>query len=233
TNVAFVGNPMVFTSTKQVFITHGSTIYATVRCFNTRGLWSEVSSSGVTLIYELPDITNALIETLTNKNSHFTCKDGIQNEIDMIRIKWDGFRVHHDSIHHFTLNIESPSENGMNSLFELGDDGRQQATIKPMTFKQNQQYKATIQAVDMIGRTSDGVQVFFTTETLPPNITDVKMTATWMDRTTAVLTWADVFTSDSDIYYELTIGTNPGGSDIMKWVETKETSFTLYAIDNS
>ena len=43
------------------------------------------------------------------------------------------------------------------------------------------------------------------------------------DGTTFLITWNDVFATDSRLLFEITIGTTEGGSDILQWVETLET----------
>ncbi|CAH1802767.1 unnamed protein product [Owenia fusiformis] len=231
--VLFSGNPMLFNSTNHVNLKHGTKVYAIVRCFNTLGLWSQTSSTGITVISEPPDVSHALIESLPNKMSHFPCSDWIQNDIHTIRLKWDGFQKSTNHIDYYQVNIEMTNGDVNGTIYELINDGRRQITMEPLTLQQNTHYKASIKAVDMVGSVSDGVQLMFTADTNPPNKTGIRISHKWLEGTTVRFLWEGVFISDSDLYYELTIGTNPGGSDIMKWVETKQTSFTLYAVDNS
>lgn len=42
-----------------------------------------------------------------------------------------------------------------------------------------------------------------------------------------VVSWDNIFTSDNDLFYEVSSGSTQGGVNIIQWLETRQTSITF------
>jgi hypothetical protein len=55
------------------------------------------------------------------------------------------------------------------------------------------------------------------------------VTGLWTGDGQLVLSWTNAFVSDTPLIYELTVGTHRGSGNVLQWLETAETSYTLKA----
>lgn len=55
------------------------------------------------------------------------------------------------------------------------------------------------------------------------------LTSAWHGNGTVDLSWDGLFVSSSPLYFEVSIGTILGGSDVMQWVETMNTDACIAA----
>ncbi|CAH1794767.1 unnamed protein product [Owenia fusiformis] len=225
--------PMTFSTRNFTSLKHGTIIYATVRCFNNLGLWSEQSSNGVTILKTPSNVQDAFVDILSNRISQFQCHEGFHNDLETLRIKWTGVQSQSNYIHHYEVHIVDKYDNDRNQVYTIGQDGRQQGQLDSLQFQQNKRYKVKILAVDHLGVNSEDFCTMFVIEAHRPNKTGVAMTHTWMTDASVRLLWSNAFISSSELYYEVTVGTKPGGTNVMKWFETKATSITLNDVDNS
>ena len=53
------------------------------------------------------------------------------------------------------------------------------------------------------------------------------LTSAWHGNGTVDLSWDGLFVSSSPLYFEVSIGTILGGSDVMQWVETMNTGMRV------
>ncbi|CAH1787741.1 unnamed protein product [Owenia fusiformis] len=224
---------MVFKS-DNLHVEHGTTVYTTVRCFNARGLWLQSSSNGVTVLSKPPDNTEASISLVTNSSSQHRLHDGFLNDPRIIGVKWGGFKeTCANEIKSYEIHIHAEGNAETLSTYLVNAESGNQIIFNSLNLQQHKQYQIRVLAVNQLGVQSGEVSTSFITEFHSPNITGTAVTHSWLDEHTARLSWIRVFSADSALYYELTIGTTPGGTDIMKWIETEQNGLTLYALDNS
>ena len=52
----------------------------------------------------------------------------------------------------------------------------------------------------------------------------------WKSNDTLELSWRDVFMSSTHLWYEVSIGTTFGSSDVMQWVETTKSQISVFPL---
>ena len=73
-------------------VSHGTVIYASVRCCNKVGLHSVAKSDGVTMVLSRPSANKARVFVIGSSRSHYPVQDGHQSVSDVLHMGWDGFQ---------------------------------------------------------------------------------------------------------------------------------------------
>ena len=71
-------------------LSHGETIYVTIRCSNPRQLQTSMTSSPLTIITSAPSADDANIEILTPSLTHYASRNSHQSQTKEISIGWGG-----------------------------------------------------------------------------------------------------------------------------------------------
>jgi len=212
-------------------VSHGTTVYASIRCHNKAGLHSVSTSDGVTMVLSKPLANKARVYVIGTSTSQYPVQDNHQAITDVLHVGWDGFqdnagikkywvRVmrHHDAVTDWKV---------------ASDHGEKFAVLSGLALTGYQTYQVLLKAENVVGLQSDVISSNFTIETDSPRLKHASLTNTWPKEWIMDLDWAGSFMSNSSMFYEMTIGTSYGSSDVVQWRETKDTKIRITGVDHS
>ncbi|XP_078657344.1 uncharacterized protein LOC144903237 [Branchiostoma floridae x Branchiostoma belcheri] len=212
-------------------IQHGQTVYTTVRCRNAAGLESQAVTDGVTLVTRPPDSAAAELRVTSPSQTPFPAEGGHQSAKEQLRFFWEGF-YDEAGIDHYEISISGPN-NSSHTWLSAGVNGETSATLSGLRLEPQQTYTVFCRAVNMGGLVSDAVWTNVTIETEQPTVNGSSVISQWQPPDILHLDWTGNFLSQSELVYEVSMGTVRGGSDVMQWVETMETAMTVTGVDHS
>ncbi|CAH1259456.1 Hypp2289 [Branchiostoma lanceolatum] len=87
----FTQQPSLYSATFDLsgHLTHGDTVYSTLRCHNYAGMTSHVTSDGVTIVTQPPNSDHASVETVSETQSYYPSRAFHQSTV--IHLSWEGF----------------------------------------------------------------------------------------------------------------------------------------------
>ncbi|XP_070573612.1 uncharacterized protein [Ptychodera flava] len=214
-------------------LNHGQTIYATVRCKNFAGLYNQITSNGVTIVQEGPRSEEATVRVVSSSPSMFETRGNHQASTDNINVIWNGFSDLSGISHYECRVLGDGSSNMGNDWRGIGEDGQMAAMLSGINLESYKTYQVQIRAVNHVGLKSDVMSSNVTIETNAPVLTGENIQYTWSASDVVTIRWNNVFKNNSTLIYHLTISTLQGGSDIIKWFETRVTSYDFLAADKS
>nr|XP_034332757.1 uncharacterized protein LOC105327902 isoform X2 [Crassostrea gigas] len=204
-------------------VLENKTIHSTIRCHNRAGLFSSKSSDGVKISVQHPSIRNAKISVIPLSITEYQAWSHYQSKIQNVRIQWSGFDDY-TGINQFKITItddKSTIEEKMS--FPVGQD-IQSVNIINMNMPEGLK-NITVQAINKLLLASDQVIYNFTAVHSKPTKKGSNFVQSWhAAKEEFTVTWDDIFMSQYPLFYEVTVGTVEGGSDILQWQETKQTS---------
>jgi hypothetical protein len=202
---------------------NGQKSYVTVQCYNYAGLSSTRTSEGIPYIAASPDSRSALVTLDINTASLYKARGPFQTNNDSISVHWVGFEDQ-AGLASYQIKLEG---NGIvdQDWFDVGLYTR--TRISGLALKEGHQYTVAVRAVNYGGLLSSDAAANFTVVDKAPTVTGNSMTGLWTDDGQLVLSWTDSFVSDTPLIYELTVGTHPGSGNVLQWLETTKTLYTL------
>ncbi|CAH1249044.1 SCARF2 [Branchiostoma lanceolatum] len=210
-------------------LSHGQTVYVTVRCHNNVGLYSTMSSDGVTIVKSPPSTAAAQLSVLTRSETHYPTRGNHQSQTDMLQLSWGGF-TDTTGIAAYQYALEGPGVDVSiwSSLSPYGDT----STLLGLDL-QPASYKVFLRAINNVQMESASLQAEVQITTTSPSLSGASnVTHSWEDgNVTAVIDWEGVFDAATDLVYEITIGTTLGGNDVQQWVETVQTNIKVGPVD--
>ncbi|XP_035661568.1 uncharacterized protein LOC118405866 [Branchiostoma floridae] len=209
-------------------LSHGQTVFVTVRCHNNVGLVSTMSSDGVTIVTNPPITTAAQLSVVTRSETQYPTRGNHQSQTDMLQLSWGGF-ADTTGILAYQYALEGPGadSSAWYSLSPYGDT----STLLGLDLQPDASYRVFFRAINNVRMESASLQADIQISTDSPSVSG-NVTHTWGNsNTTAMIDWEGVFEASTDLVYEVTIGTTQGGNDVQQWVETAETSITVGPID--
>ncbi|XP_078574183.1 uncharacterized protein LOC144860694 [Branchiostoma floridae x Branchiostoma japonicum] len=213
-------------------IHHGQTVYTTVRCHNHARLEAQAITDGVTLVTNPPDSSAAKVRVVPLSETPFPAEEGHQSVAEQLRFFWEGF-TDEAGIDHYEISLDAPG-NSTNMCLPTGLHGETSSTLTGLGLETNQTYTVYCRAVNKGGLVSDAVWTNVTIETDQPLLLNgSSVDSEWQLPDILHLNWTGNFITRSSLVYEVSLGTVRGGSDVMQWVETKETSMTIRGVDHS
>ncbi|XP_078682372.1 uncharacterized protein LOC144916849 [Branchiostoma floridae x Branchiostoma belcheri] len=212
-------------------LTHGQTVYPTVRCTNHAGVSSHVASDGVTVVLRPPESNAAIVETVSSASSYYPIRGQHQAATDVIHVTWSGF-FDESGIQHYQVRVLS--QDGPDFPWtNVGLNGENHVTLSGLHLRSYNTYQVQVRAVNHVGVVSDVASSEIVIETEEPHLVDPTLRSWWPQPSLLQLDWTDVFVSNSSLVYEVSVGTYPGGCDVMKWMETEETQISMNDVDNN
>ncbi|KAI8509825.1 hypothetical protein Bbelb_122530 [Branchiostoma belcheri] len=212
-------------------IRHGQTVYTTVRCRNAAGLESQAVTDGVTLVTLPPDSAAAELRVTSPSQTPFPAEGGHQSTAEQLRFFWEGF-YDEAGIDHYEISISGPN-NSSHTWLSAGANGETSAALSGLRLEPQQTYTVFCRAVNMGGLVSEAVWTNVTIETEQPTVNGSSVISQWQPPDILHLDWTGNFLSQSELVYEVSMGTVRGSSDVMQWVETMETAMTVTGVDHS
>ncbi|XP_076085327.1 uncharacterized protein LOC143056126 [Mytilus galloprovincialis] len=201
----------------------GHTIYTTLTCENHAGLSSVMSSDGVKISDQPPSVAAAVVENLPLSMTEYNPRDSYQGVIDNFRLKWTGFD---DNIG--VERYEVIYNNGGTSELMFFADVQDvlYAHFTKMSIKEGSN-NISVQAINKLFKPSSKVTSYSTIDISSPKVeTTETLSINWINKK-VVVSWENIFTSDNDLFYEVSSGSTQGGVNIMQWQETRQTSITF------
>ncbi|XP_077995632.1 uncharacterized protein LOC144449084 [Glandiceps talaboti] len=214
------------------FLMHGHTVYCTIRCRNFAGLYSQVTSSGVTIVKQRPSIDDATIRLVASSPSMYETRGNHQSRTDNINIVWDGFEDI-SGISYYECRLLGEGYNADTDWNVIGQDGQMAGMVSGISMRSYNLYQLQLRAVNNGGIRSDILSSNLSVETSHPIITGNELDYTWSASDIIRMDWNQVFLSNSTMIYDITISTVLGGSNIIKWYETRQTTYDFYGADRS
>ncbi|XP_078621331.1 uncharacterized protein LOC144887808 [Branchiostoma floridae x Branchiostoma japonicum] len=212
-------------------LSHGQTVFVTVRCHNNVGLVSTMSSDGVTFVTSPPSTTAAQLSVVTRSETQYPTRGNHQSQTDMLQLSWGGF-ADTTGILAYQYTLEGPGADSSTwySLSPYGDT----STLLGLDLQPDASYRVFFRAINNARMESASLQADIQITTNSPSVSgSSNVTHGWEDDTNVVIDWDGVFEASTDLVYEVTIGTTQGGNDVQQWVETVETSITVGPIDTT
>ncbi|XP_077866322.1 uncharacterized protein LOC144354078 [Saccoglossus kowalevskii] len=210
-------------------LTHGQTVYCTIRCKNSVGLSTTMHSRGVTIVTEPPMTEAATLRVIAMSPSEFESRNNHQSQTNLINIAWDGFHDH-AGISHYECKLYGGVYDSNLDWKVIGVKEQVNGVISGLNLMSYKTYQVQLRAVNHGGFCSDPIVSNITVETSPPVFTGLDMQYTWFDNRVH-LDWSGVFKSNSSMIYELTISSVLGGSDIIKWFDTRVMEYNFMGAD--
>ncbi|CAC5386468.1 unnamed protein product [Mytilus coruscus] len=201
----------------------GFTIYTTLKCENKAGLSSVMSSNGVKISYLPPTATTAVVQTLPLSLTEYSPRDSYQGVTENIRLKWTGFD---DDIGVERYKVFY-QDDGISELMFFADvQDVLYAHFTKMSLTEGS-HTFSVQAINKLFRGSNKATSYSITDMSSPVVNATKtLTINWINKQ-VVVSWDNIFTSDNDIFYEVSSGSTLGGVNIIQWQETNQTSITF------
>ncbi|CAH1258773.1 Hypp2075 [Branchiostoma lanceolatum] len=212
-------------------VTHGQTVYPTVRCTNQAGVSSHVTSDGVTIVLQAPESDRAVVETVTSSSSYYPIRGQHQAATDVVHVTWSGF-FDESGIHHYQVRMLSRDLPDF-PWTDVGLNGQTHVTLSGLHLRSYNRYQVQVRAVNHVGVVSDVAFSEVVIETEKPHVVGPTLRSWWPQPSVLQFDWTGVFASNSSLVYEVSVGTHPGGCDVLKWVETEMTEMSMNDVDNN
>ncbi|XP_022100380.1 uncharacterized protein LOC110984469 isoform X2 [Acanthaster planci] len=213
----------ITTSLSQIMV-EGQSMYATVICYNHNGQSSWKSSDGVTIVTESPSALAAVVSVKTLPETQYTSQ-GYQSQRDSLKASWDGF-IDPIGIQSYQCFLSGP--NISTSWRPCGSTSETHLDWSGLSLLDDATYSLSVRAISHAGLISEAVSVNFTVEsTKPTGGAPSLIRSSWLGNGTVEFAWDGLFSSSSSLVYEVSLGTIPGSSDIMQWVETMDTGMRV------
>ncbi|XP_078696304.1 uncharacterized protein LOC144924691 isoform X1 [Branchiostoma floridae x Branchiostoma belcheri] len=229
----FTQQPSLYSATFDLSgqLTHGDTVYSTVRCQNYAGKTSHVTSDGVTIVTAAPNSDHAIVETMAESQSYFPTRASHQSTDDVIHLSWEGF-FDVSGIRNYQCRVTGP---GLTDFpwIDVGLTGQTHATLSGLQLHNYNRYDVHVRAVNHVGVISHDVTSKIYVERERPLVEGGKFQSWWPRQGEMAFDWTGVFLSNSSLIYEVSIGTKPAGSDVMQWRETEKTDMRLDDVDSN
>ncbi|KAI8487523.1 hypothetical protein Bbelb_347570 [Branchiostoma belcheri] len=228
----FTQQPSLYSATFDLSgqLTHGDTVYSTVRCQNYAGITSHVTSDGVTIVSQPPNSDHAVVETMVEPQSYYPTRASHQSTDDVIHLSWEGF-FDSSGIRNYQCRVTGP---GLSDFpwIDVGLTGQTHATLSGLQLHNYNRYDVHVRAVNHVGVDSHDVTSVLYVEMERPLVVGGKFRSWWPRQGVMAFDWTGVFLSNSSLIYEVSIGTKPAGSDVMQWRETEKTDMRLDGVDS-
>ncbi|XP_038057739.1 uncharacterized protein LOC119729229 [Patiria miniata] len=211
----------ITTSLSQAMV-EGQRLYVTITCYNGAEKSSWKSSDGVTIVTVPPSSSAAVVNLKTMSETQYDTRDRYQSQRDSVKASWDGF-MDPFGIQSYECHLSDP--NAYNHWTPCGSASETHLDWSGLTLDDDATYSLSVRAVNHAGLISQAITGNITIEsTKPPGGALSLLSHSWLGDGRVDLTWDGLFSasSSSSLVYEVSLGTIPGGSDIMQWVETME-----------
>ncbi|XP_038050780.1 uncharacterized protein LOC119723938 isoform X2 [Patiria miniata] len=214
----------VTTNLSQAMV-EGQRLYVTITCYNHAEKSSRKSSDGVTIVTVPPSSSGAVVNVKTLSETQYETRDGYQSQRDSLKGSWDGF-MDPFGIQSYECHLSGP--NAFASWTPCGSTSETHLDWSGLSLVDDATYSLSVRAVNHAGLTSQAISGNFTLKSakLSDGASSL-IRSTWLGDGTVDLAWDGLFSSSSSLVYEVSLGTIPGGSDIMQWVETMETGMRV------
>ncbi|XP_071798435.1 uncharacterized protein [Asterias amurensis] len=204
----------------------GQTLFSTVKCFNNVGRSSWKASDGVTIVTEPPSSLVAVVKVKAVSDTAYATLDGYQSQNSSIKASWEGF-MDPFGIHFYQCRLTGGSLS-TSPWKRCGSASEEHLNWLNVTLDDDATYSLSVRAVNHADLISPAITQNFTVETSKPISQDLTyLTSAWHGNGTVDLSWDGLFVSSSPLYFEVSIGTILGGSDVMQWVETTNTGMRV------
>ncbi|XP_002736788.1 uncharacterized protein LOC100378079, partial [Saccoglossus kowalevskii] len=227
---AFERTDTLISSESELSVTHGQTLFSTVRCQNYDGLQSQITSNGVTIVTEPPNTDHAIMSLTTSSVTQYPTRGYHQAQTDAINIAWQGFNDI-TGIEYYECKILGDDVD--TSWYKVGDNGHLFTVMKGLMLSSYKTYQVYLKAVNYAGFESDVLVSNITVETEAPITRNADLQSVWPHEWEMTFDWTDVFSSNSSMIYEVTIGTAWGGMDVLKWTETTDTHLRMTGVNHA
>ncbi|XP_022103276.1 uncharacterized protein LOC110986013 isoform X2 [Acanthaster planci] len=220
------GSSTITTSLSQSMV-EGQRLYVTVTCYNHADKSSWKSSDGVTIVTVPPTASAAVVKVKTVSETQYETRDGYQSQTDSLKVSWNGFSDPF-GIQFFECQLTGP--NTLTSWRTCGSTSETHLDWSGLGLIDDATYSLSVRAVNHAGLISQAVAGNFTVESSEPvGRAPSLIRFSWLGDGKVDLAWDGLFSnpSSSSLVYEVSLGTIPGGSDIMQWVETMETGMRV------
>ncbi|XP_070570802.1 uncharacterized protein [Ptychodera flava] len=211
-------------------IVNGQTLYSTVRCHNYAGLQDQITSDGVTIVTEQPEADHAVVSVTASSMTHYPTQNSHQSQTDNINIAWQGFQDV-TGIEYYLCKVQG--EDLLTKWYKVGSDGQHFTVFKGLQLHSYKVYQVYLKAVNFVGLESDVVVSNITVETESPVALGNDIVSSWPNHYEVVMNWDGIFHTNSSLFYEVTIGSVRGGSDVLKWTETSNTEMRMTGLDHT
>ncbi|XP_022088109.1 uncharacterized protein LOC110977889 isoform X2 [Acanthaster planci] len=205
----------------------GESLYATVTCYNRAGQQSTKSSNGITVVTEPPSNTAAFVLINSVSETPYQSRERYQSQRDSLKASWDGFTDPY-GIQHYECLLGGP--NAFASWRPCGSTSQTHLDWSGLSLVDDASYTLSVRAVNHAGLTSRAATQTFSVESSWPAVhAPSLLRSSWLGDGTVDLAWDGLFSNpySSSLVYEVSLGTIPGGSDVMQWVETTETGMRV------
>ncbi|XP_022105050.1 uncharacterized protein LOC110986986 isoform X2 [Acanthaster planci] len=215
----------ITTSLSQTMV-EGQRLYVTVTCYNHAGQSSWKSSDGVTIVTESPSALAAVVSVKTLSETQYATRDGYQSQRDSLKASWHGF-IDPFGIHFYQCYLSGP--NVSTTWRPCGFTSESHLDWSGLSLVDDATYSLSVRAINHAGLISQDVAANFTVESAKPaGGAPSLIRSFWLGNGTVEFAWDGLFSSSSSsLVYEVSLGTIPGSSDIMQWVETMDTGMRV------
>ncbi|XP_038050540.1 uncharacterized protein LOC119723761 [Patiria miniata] len=212
-------------SLSQIMV-EGQRLYATVTCYNHAQKSSWKSSDGVTIVTVPPNSTAAVVIVKTMSDTQYESRDGYQSQRNSLRASWSGF-MDPFGIHSYECFLSGP--NAFTSWTPCGSTSETHLDWSGLSLVDDATYSLSVRAINHAGLISQHITSNFAVGSSKPVVGPPSLLrSSSLGNTTVHLAWDGLFpSSSSTLVYEVSLGTIPGGSDVMQWVETIETGMRV------
>ncbi|XP_038050879.1 uncharacterized protein LOC119724031 [Patiria miniata] len=212
-------------SLSQIMV-EGQRLYVTVTCHNHAEQSSWKSSDGVTIVTVPPGSTTAAVIVKTMSDTQYESRDGYQSQSHSLKASWVGF-MDPFGIHSYECLLSGP--NAFTSWTPCGSTSETHLDWSGLSLVNDATYSLSVRAINHAGLISQHITSNFTVESSEPVVGPPSLLrSSWPSNTTVDLAWGGLFSSpSSSLVYEVSLGTIPGGSDVMQWVETMESGMNV------
>nr|MBC8400593.1 right-handed parallel beta-helix repeat-containing protein [Candidatus Neomarinimicrobiota bacterium] len=200
-------------------LTLGNTYYANVRAIDEAGNWSDIESTdGATIDYLAP-ITGQVFDDLNGNGEYYA-------NTDSLIFNWTGFYDEHSGIDHYELAVGTNP--GSDDVYQWESTFMDSVYgIAGITLIEGITYYASVRAIDRIGNQSavvstDGLTIDVSGPVAGMIINGFFIDIGWTNSTDSLTaSWWDFEDAISGIeYYEYSIGTGQGETDITNWTNS-------------
>ncbi|CAH1277475.1 Hypp9648, partial [Branchiostoma lanceolatum] len=227
----FTQQPSLYSATFDLsgHLTHGDTVYSTLRCHNYAGMTSHLTSDGVTIVTQPPNSDHAIVETMSEPQSYYPSRAFHQSTNDVIHLSWEGF-FDVTGIRNYQCRVTGP---GLTDFpwIDVGLTGQTHATLSGLQLHGYNRYNVHVRAVNHGGMVSDDVTSDIYVEMERPLVMGSR--SWWPQQGVMVFDWTGVFLSNSSLVYEVSMGTRASGTDVTQWRETEKTEMRLDGVDSN
>ncbi|XP_033637440.1 uncharacterized protein LOC117298344 isoform X1 [Asterias rubens] len=205
----------------------GQKLFATVKCFNNDGRSSWKSSDGVTIVTEPPLSLAAVVKVKAVSDTAYATLDEYQSQNSSLKASWEGF-TDPFGIQFYQCRLTGPSYS-TSPWTRCGSASEEHLNWSDLTLEDDATYSLSVRAVNHADLISQAITKNFTVETSRPTSQGSNfLNTTWEGNGTLVdLSWDGLFVSSSPMFFEVSLGTILGGSDVMQWVETMHTGMRV------